>query len=342
MSPTLSSSPEICTWIDVPLHEIRLQLEPFSQMLDKEADGQFFFADDSPPDDLGARWIGANETGWRCQSIPRLHLMLEGEHELTFVRRGQSETVRLQAGDIWFFPADAHDNERFVTSCRYVAVIFHTAFTRFIVVNFAAASSGKHQAGVRKTLVQHWHEERPPCVASALNALTESVMWRTTEADERMTPRAPMHQKADHAAGYYLARGLWALLLRWVRDTAIEPAPLGKAHASWLAIDRFLQENYHHPIDRQQVADAVGLHPNRVSVLCTEFAGKSYREIVEERRLKQAARLLELSDHKIETISALCGFGNAAYFSRAFRHALGVTPGMWRVTHRKKGVMKNS
>lgn len=296
-------------------------------VLDQGADGRFYSADDSLPENLEASWVGHGGSGWRCQPISRLHLLLEGGHSVTFVRRGHAETVRLHPGDVWFFPSDAHDNERFVTSCRYVAVIFHSAFTRLIMVSFTAAQEGKYRTGVRTTLMQHWHEPRPACVVSALDAVERTVLWRANTAVGQ----------TSSMAGHYLARGLWTLLMEWIRGTAVEPAPLGKAHASWLAIDRFLQENYHRPFNRQQVADAVGLHPNRVSVLCAEFAGKSFREIVEERRLKQAMRFLELSNHKIEAISALCGFVNAAYFSRAFRRATGLTPGMWRVKHRKAG-----
>jgi AraC-like DNA-binding protein len=299
-------------------------------MLNREAGGQFFFADDSLPDNLESTWIGGGEGGWRCQSIPRLHLLLEGEHALTFVRHGLAETVRLKPGDVWFFPADAHDNERFATSCRYAAAIFQATFTRFIVVDFEAMAPGKRRAGVRKTLVHHWHEDRPPHVLSVLESLTQ-ILSRRPDGK-----RGVAEGLENTDAGYYLARGLWVMLYGWICETVIEPAPLGKAHASWLGIDRFLQENYHRPLNRQQVADAVGLHPNRVSVLCAEFAGKSFREIVEKRRLKQAMRFLESSDHKIETISALCGYVSAAYFSRTFRRVTGVTPGRWRLDHRKE------
>lgn len=324
-SPKISPVPEICQWINVPLHDIRHCLEQNAWRLARNAEGAFHCADDSLPHELDSTWTG-EKASWRCQAIPRIHLMLEGEHTLTFVRHEQATTVQLQAGDIWFFPADAHDNETFSTSCRYMAVIFHAGFTRFIIVNHATLEAARekrhlHRSVVRHTWMLHWQEVRPPALIAALDALTLAI--------RRDAPGGAA--SSVELAGHHLARALLLLIHDWVRHTKGGESPLGKAHASWQGIDRYLQENYHRPLNRKMAARVLGLHPNRISALCAQFAGKSFQKILEERRLRQAMRFLEDTDHKIETISALCGYVSAAYFSRTFRRITGVTPGMWRL-----------
>lgn len=310
-----SSPSDLCHWIITSLRDIRQKLKPLDEVLVRDPRGSFHHGDDSMPD-LEFTWGGAG--GWRCQPIPRLHLMLEGSHRLTFVRREQTETVQLEPGDIWFLPADAHDAETYSTSCLYAAVIFHTAFTRFIVVRHETATEAgtKDGAAVRRIWTFHWNEP-PRQIALTLAALTETL------ADT----------SGGDTAGLHLARGLWLQLWNWLHQKTTGPAPTGKAHASWLGIDRFLQENYHRPLNRKVVARAVGLHPNRISALCAEFHGKSFQQILEERRIKQAMRFLGASEYKIEAISAFCGYTSAAYFSRIFRQATGLSPGQWRLEH---------
>lgn len=313
----------------MPLHDIQQCLEQNAWRFERHADGAFHFADDSLPHERDSTWTG-EAASWRCQAIPRIHLMLEGEHSLTFVRHEKPTTIRLHPGDVWFFPADAHDNETFSTSCRYMAVIFHSGFTRFIIVNHQAPEDTpddgrQHGGAVRLTWMLHWQETKPPALVGALDVLTLAV--------RRDAPGGAASSAT--AAGHHLARAVWIFIHDWVRHATGGGSPLGKAHASWQAIDRYLQENYHRPLNRKAAARVLGLHPNRISALCAEFAGKSFQKILEERRLRQAARFLTETDHKIETISALCGYVSAAYFSRTFRRATGVTPGMWRLNPTK-------
>lgn len=52
-------------------------------------------------------------------------------------------------------------------------------------------------------------------------------------------------------------------------------------------------------------------------------------------RLTQAQRLLERTDHSIETISRMTGFGSPTAFRTHFRKAFAVTPQQWRQTFRQ-------
>lgn len=297
-------------WTDAPARLLREVLDKEAQPLFGNATGELYYSDDSLPEDHSA-------VSWRCLQVPRLHLLLDGEHTLHFVKAGEITERHLQPGDQWFYPRDAHDNETFTTRCRYLAVVFYEKITRFVIVT--------HDPDAPHTRLNSqrvfWKHERPPALEHSLEAITAAL------GDEQKR------------AGQCLAQALWRLIHAWVRAIAPHSAPalMGKAHESWLNVDRFIQENYHRPLTRESVSQAVHLHPNRISALCRQFDGKSFQEILEERRIRQAKRFLEHTGHKIETVSVLCGYTSAPYFSRAFRKSSGMTPGQWRLRHGKFG-----
>jgi AraC-like DNA-binding protein len=71
-----------------------------------------------------------------------------------------------------------------------------------------------------------------------------------------------------------------------------------------------------------------------------EADGTTYSHFVLAQRLSQAYRLLANPRHAgraIADIAALCGFGDAAYFSRSFRRAYGAPPSELRAASRAEG-----
>lgn len=77
-------------------------------------------------------------------------------------------------------------------------------------------------------------------------------------------------------------------------------------------------------------ADALQLHPNRISELCRRFGGDTFQHILEKKRLDQAKRFLEKSKVKIEAVALMCGFSGVTYFTRVFGRSTGMSPGKWR------------
>ena len=70
------------------------------------------------------------------------------------------------------------------------------------------------------------------------------------------------------------------------------------------------------------------LNMNRVSFFkkIKSIFGKSPSQFIGEYRIKNAAKLLLLNQHKINEIAYLVGFTSPAYFSKLFREVLGKTP----------------
>ena len=270
--------------------------------------GAFHMADDSFPEEQSPR-----RKSWRFFGAPRISLLLSGGHHIAYVLRSKTIEAHLRPGDVWFYPPDTHDDEIFAAPCEYLGVVFQENYTRFVVVKH----SGRKGTYPAPTWF-HWDEARPPAVRSTLAAMNH--IFRHDEA---------------HSAGSHLCRALWLLAILWLQSGRKEPPPRSKAAATWMTVDRFLQENYHQPLNRKVVANSLHIHPSRISELCRQFGGKGFQVLLEERRLRQAKRFLVNSHTKIEAIAVMCGYSGGAYFTRAFARAEGMPPGEWRLKHAK-------
>ena len=59
--------------------------------------------------------------------------------------------------------------------------------------------------------------------------------------------------------------------------------------------------------------------------------GKTYTQLVQEKRLAQAAFLLKNTDRNVDDIGRAVGYENIGYFHRIFREAFGESPRCFRL-----------
>jgi AraC family transcriptional regulator len=98
------------------------------------------------------------------------------------------------------------------------------------------------------------------------------------------------------------------------------------------AID-YIEANLTQTIDLSEVAAAAGYSPFHLSRLFLAMTGETPGGYIRKRRLSEAARQLLASETRILDIALDYQFGSQAAFTRAFRAALGTSPG----TYRKRG-----
>lgn len=70
--------------------------------------------------------------------------------------------------------------------------------------------------------------------------------------------------------------------------------------------------------------------PHLLDKAARETFGQSVKEMLMERRLLEAKRLLMFTIRSVEDIAREIGFDDPAYFSRFFRRRTGVSPAAWR------------
>lgn len=77
-------------------------------------------------------------------------------------------------------------------------------------------------------------------------------------------------------------------------------------------------------------AAAAFISPNYLTHLLRKTIGKTFSELVLERRMRLARMKLTTSSDSIAEIARQCGYTDDAYFSRRFRQTHGVPPGKFR------------
>lgn len=79
-------------------------------------------------------------------------------------------------------------------------------------------------------------------------------------------------------------------------------------------------------------AEGLGVTPTHLTRACRATSGRSASEILQDRRLYEARRLLIETRAPVKEISETLGFTSAAYFTRAFHQKTGKTPSEFRKT----------
>ncbi|WP_376703063.1 helix-turn-helix domain-containing protein [Mesorhizobium sp. ISC25] len=106
-----------------------------------------------------------------------------------------------------------------------------------------------------------------------------------------------------------------------------------------LAIElrQLVDETFKEAWSVDQYVSALGTTPHLLDKAVREVLGKSVKDIVLDRRLIEAKRLLKFTIRPVEDIAFAIGFKDPAYFSRFFRLHVGQSPTRWRANGMNKG-----
>lgn len=110
-------------------------------------------------------------------------------------------------------------------------------------------------------------------------------------------------------------------------------------------IDRvihFIEVNYWDSnINLEKVAEYVERNPSYLSSYISKKCAKTFRELLNEIRIKAAQKLLIETDMSIKEISHLCGFNNQQYFNKVFHKMRNTPPNLFRKNKKSKYVASN-
>jgi AraC-like DNA-binding protein len=107
-------------------------------------------------------------------------------------------------------------------------------------------------------------------------------------------------------------------------------ASTGSTSGRFDVVLRFMNEQLHRKITRDELARLVHLHPGYFDRVFRAHYGMAPTQMVRALRLRRAQELLESTSDTMESIARQCGFGDAAHFSHVFRARLGQTPNEYR------------
>lgn len=133
----------------------------------------------------------------------------------------------------------------------------------------------------------------------------------------------------DRATRHYLG-----LLGVWLERQANKAQPdTPRPDAARRLVSRYtalLELNFRRGISVGELACELGVTATHLTRCCRETCARSAIDLLQDRRIFEARKLLSETDIAIGQIGTSLGFTSPAYFTRAFQHRTGLSPSAFR------------
>lgn len=100
-------------------------------------------------------------------------------------------------------------------------------------------------------------------------------------------------------------------------------------------IKDYIENNYDKKITLKSIGSAVHLNSTYISQLFKKETRGNYNDYVLSVRILHAKKMLTESQHSVQAISDLLGFGTSKYFSKVFKDVTGMQPSQYRKETRR-------
>ena len=94
-------------------------------------------------------------------------------------------------------------------------------------------------------------------------------------------------------------------------------------------ISEYIEQNYQDSIRLSDIAEQEGITVTHLSHLIRKHFGMSFQEYLKNKRLENAVRMIH-TGRTLSEISALCGFSELKYMTKAFQEAFQMSPAEYR------------
>lgn len=140
--------------------------------------------------------------------------------------------------------------------------------------------------------------------------------------------RSGSQKAAQHHLGLL---GVW-MERQQEREKAFETQPQrpGAAQKLVARYASLLERDFRSNRAVADYAEALGVTPTHLTRVCKATCGKGAHQLLEDRILFEARRLLSETRLPIKDVAEMLGFNSAGYFTRAFQKTAGVTPSAFR------------
>ena len=278
-----------------------------------ELDGVLATADLDAPALAGPRRLNDEVEGVDVVRLPfpRTTIILSGCKRHALSCAGRPLRFDGRRGSVVHFASGAYDRSLWREPCRFLGVVYRRDFLRVLRFDHPG---GPRPAGPARGA----HQTRLPLAGPALQILA---------ALDGLADRADGGEPRQAGA---LLRVVLALAREHVAADLAGSAG-GGALFTWQLCREFIEERLAEPLSRTRVAQAVGVHPNYLSALCSRHGGASFQRTVEDLRLERAKVQLRADRSlPLAEVARRCGWADAGHFIKVFRRRCGTTPGRWR------------
>ncbi|MCA9929659.1 MAG: helix-turn-helix domain-containing protein, partial [Anaerolineales bacterium] len=138
-------------------------------------------------------------------------------------------------------------------------------------------------------------------------------------------------EQEQAAFGYQLVlRHLLGMLLirleRTRRQAAPQPETLSPHAQIYQSFLTLLDRHFKTETAVHFYAARLHITPRQLSDTIARFAGKTAKQLIQERRMLEARRYLQHTNATVKEIAYTLGFNDPSYFSKAFKQSVGVSP----------------
>ena len=255
----------------------------------------WFPSSDNTPDE----WYAVSD-------IPRFILVLSGVKPVECCIDGKVDTIELDPGDALYMEPYAWTSPHWNSAHTFLSIVFYHSYLRFLW--------GRSEGDGVKPPPVHWHTSKgiDPAGFHVLQALNQLAGF-----------------PSQRCAGRSLVESL--LKLANIEVRASPDASAGKAYQSYRMLCDYLNSHAHEPLNRETVADQLGISPSHISRLFQEQGSASFSHHLLRLRMERAISLLQEHARTIKEVGYYCGYRNDSYFIRTFKSYHGVSPGDWRI-----------
>ena len=110
----------------------------------------------------------------------------------------------------------------------------------------------------------------------------------------------------------------------------------GDVSPAFLELLEYVDQHFQEELSLQELANHFHLNYTYCSELFRSITGQTFTKYITQRRMKQAAELLVITNQSVNKIAMLIGYSNYTHFFTAFKNYFGQTPGAYREEKRKK------
>jgi len=123
---------------------------------------------------------------------------------------------------------------------------------------------------------------------------------------------------------------LYPLLILMHRYSSTQIKKQDYQQNQYIQFINLLEEHYKQQHTLDYYAPKLGITKRQLSLICQEKTGETAKQLVNERILTEAKRLLKYTTLSLKEISDRLGFNTLAYFCRRFKIGVGKTPSEYK------------
>lgn len=123
------------------------------------------------------------------------------------------------------------------------------------------------------------------------------------------------------------------ILLTVLRQQRLQAMTVGSANRESTLLLKFrtlIEQHYTEHLAVKDYAERLHISVSKLNRLCQNLLKDSPKAVIHQRLVIEAKRLLIYTKQSVEEISSVLGFNDPAYFSRFFKHVVGLTAGAFR------------